>query len=63
MKTKLGIGPGIGIALAMALCGCATTPMSGPVDVMRFHLGEPLERGTLMGAAAPCRSARANRAK
>jgi len=48
MKSKLGIG----IALAMALGGCATTPMSAPVDVMRYHLGEPLERGTLIAEPA-----------
>ncbi|TPG20479.1 DUF4136 domain-containing protein [Sphingomonas koreensis] len=29
---------------ALALSGCATTP---PVEVTRFHLGEPLARGTI----------------
>lgn len=31
----------------LALGGCATAPMSGPVDVLRYHLGEPLARGTV----------------
>lgn len=39
---------GIVIALAaVSLGGCATTTTSGPVEVTRFHLGAPLERGTL----------------
>ncbi|MFA6116213.1 MAG: DUF4136 domain-containing protein [Sphingomonas sp.] len=32
--------------LAGSLAGCATT-VSGPVQVTRFHLGAPLERGTV----------------
>jgi hypothetical protein len=48
MKAKQGIV----IALAAALAGCATAPMSGPVEVMRYHLGEPLERGTLIAEPA-----------
>lgn len=38
------------IALTIAasgLAGCATTTASGPVDVTRYHLGAPLERGTI----------------
>lgn len=38
------------IALAIAasgVTGCATTTASGPVDVTRYHLGAPLERGTI----------------
>lgn len=37
---------GLGLAAA-ALAGCTTTTASGPVDVTRFHLGAPLERGTI----------------
>lgn len=39
-------------ALTMALGGCATT-RSGPVEVTRFHLGAPLERGTLAVEPTP----------
>jgi hypothetical protein len=36
------------IALAAAsLAGCAASTVSGPVEVTRFHLGAPLERGTI----------------
>jgi hypothetical protein len=35
------------MAAALGLAGCATTTTSGPVHVTRFHLGAPLERGTL----------------
>lgn len=48
-----------GLAIAAAtLGGCATTTTSGPVEVTRFHLGAPLESGTvtvepLPGGAAP----------
>ena len=38
---------------ATSLAGCETTAMSGPVQVTRFHLGAPLERGTLAVEAAP----------
>ena len=40
---------GLGLALmaATAVSGCATTMRSGPVEVTRFHLGAPLETGTL----------------
>ena len=52
---------GFGLALATAmfgLAGCATTTASGPVEVTRFHLGAPLETGTvtvepLPGGGAP----------
>lgn len=49
----------LGLALAAAtLAGCTTTTASGPVDVTRFHLGAPLERGSvtvepLPGGAGP----------
>lgn len=48
---------GLAIA-ATTLGGCATTTASGPVEVTRFHLGAPLESGTvtvepLPGGAAP----------
>ena len=36
----------IGLA-ATSLAGCATSTVSGPVEVTRFHLGAPLERGTI----------------
>ena len=47
----------LGLAAA-GLAGCTTTTASGPVDVTRFHLGAPLERGTvtvepLPGGSAP----------
>ncbi|MDH7973786.1 DUF4136 domain-containing protein [Sphingomonas sp. AR_OL41] len=37
---------------AMSLGGCATTPTRTPVEVSRFHLGAPLETGTLSAEAA-----------
>ena len=33
--------------VAMSLSACATTPTRSPVEVSRFHLGAPLETGTL----------------
>jgi hypothetical protein len=36
----------IGLA-ATSLAGCAASTVSGPVEVTRFHLGAPLERGTI----------------
>lgn len=36
---------------AMSLGACATTPARTPVDVSRFHLGAPLETGTLSAEA------------
>ncbi|WP_010215147.1 DUF4136 domain-containing protein [Sphingomonas sp. PAMC 26621] len=41
------IGLGLALVAATALAGCATTTRSGPVEVTRFHLGAPLETGTL----------------
>lgn len=41
------IGFGLALVAASALTGCATTSLSGPVEVTRFHLGAPLETGTL----------------
>lgn len=29
---------------AMALAGCTNTPRPGPIDVTRYHLGQPMER-------------------
>lgn len=44
----------LGVILgAVALAGCTTTTASRPVDVTRFHLGAPLERGTVKVEAAP----------
>ncbi|MEO5868126.1 MAG: DUF4136 domain-containing protein [Sphingomonas sp.] len=59
---KAGIGPGFGqgfgpkfgivaTAAALALAGCATAPMSAPVEVSRFHL-DPVDRGTITSEAA-----------
>lgn len=36
---------------ALTLAGCATAPMSAPVEVSRFHL-DPVDRGTLVAEAA-----------
>lgn len=36
---------------AMSLGACATTPTRSPVEVSRFHLGAPLETGTLSAEA------------
>lgn len=42
------------IALAATgLAGCETTATNAPVQVTRFHLGAPLERGTLTVEPAP----------
>lgn len=41
---------GLIVAVAVsgtALSGCTTTTANGPVDVTRFHLGAPLERGSV----------------
>lgn len=40
------VGIGFAMVCAIVLAGCATTA-SGPVEVTRFHLGAPLETGTL----------------
>lgn len=40
------VGLGLAAAMAASLGGCATTA-SRPVEVTRFHLGAPLETGTL----------------
>lgn len=38
----------LGLAIVgAALAGCTTPMVNGPVDVTRFHLGAPLERGTV----------------
>jgi hypothetical protein len=47
MNGKQGIGIALA-ALAATLGGCATTPMSAPVDVLRYHLDDRGERGTLI---------------
>lgn len=39
MKCMLGTAM---IASALLLSGCATTTRSGPIDVTRFHLGNPI---------------------
>lgn len=33
---------------ALAVSACATTARPGPTDVIRYHLGEPLPRGTVV---------------
>lgn len=53
---KLGLG--LALAATTALGACATMPRVAPVEVSRFHLGAPLETGTLTtepmpGAGAP----------
>jgi hypothetical protein len=47
MNGKYGIGIALA-ALAATLGGCATTPMSAPVAVLRYHLDDQGERGTLI---------------
>jgi predicted small secreted protein len=37
----------IAILAAAALSGCATTNGAGPVDVTRYHLGNPVGRGSV----------------
>lgn len=32
---------------AMALAGCTTTARPGPIDVTRYHLGQPMERTSI----------------
>jgi|UniRef100_UPI0035CC057C hypothetical protein len=49
MKLALGMA----IVAATTLSACATTTTSGPVEVTRFHLGAPLETGTLTVEPAP----------
>lgn len=47
---KVGMGMIVAGAATLGtatLSGCATTTASGPVEVTRFHLGAPLETGTL----------------
>jgi hypothetical protein len=50
------------LALAGAsLTACATGPSLPPTEVLRYHLGEPLDRGTIAvqpltaGVPPPCR--------
>ena len=49
MKIRLGMAA----LLATSLGACATTTTSGPVEVSRFHLGAPLETGTLTTEPLP----------
>ena len=48
---KLGLG--LTLAATAALGACATTMKSAPVEVSRFHLGAPLETGTLTTGPLP----------
>lgn len=42
------IGPFLALGIgAAALAGCATTAPLPPTEVIRYHLGEPLARGTV----------------
>ena len=50
---KLGLALAAAIGLGVGLGGCATTAASGPVEVTRFHLGAPLETGSLVVEPAP----------
>jgi hypothetical protein len=38
---------------AVGLSACATTQRAAPTEVLRFHLGEPVERGTVAVEASP----------
>lgn len=49
MRRSIGLAV---VAAAATLGGCATTQVR-PVEVTRFHLGAPLERGTLSVEPAP----------
>lgn len=35
------------LAASLVLAGCATTPRAAPIDVTRYHLGDPLGRGSI----------------
>lgn len=37
----------LALAGAVALAGCTTTARQGPIDVTRYHLGQPMERTTI----------------
>ena len=52
MKRRMGRTIGLTAALAALLGGCMTTG-AAPVEVTRFHLGAPLERGTLKVEPVP----------
>ena len=47
------IGLGLAAVAAASLAGCATTTSGGPVEVTRFHLGAPLETGSLVVEPLP----------
>ncbi|WP_404366442.1 hypothetical protein AB5I39_10865 [Sphingomonas sp. MMS24-J45] len=49
MKRNLALA----LAATAALGACATTPRVAPVEVSRFHLGAPLETGTLTTEPMP----------
>ena len=58
MKAGMGLAAAVAATgLAAGLSGCATAPAGHPVEVSRFHLGAPLERGSLAIEAAPGGSA------
>ncbi len=37
----------LALVTAMALAGCTTTARQGPIDVTRYHLGQPMERTSI----------------
>jgi hypothetical protein len=37
----------LALAGAVILAGCTTTPRPGPIDVTRYHLGQPMERTSI----------------
>ncbi|MFZ5793992.1 MAG: DUF4136 domain-containing protein [Sphingomonas sp.] len=55
MKRTMGLALAATVLGAGALAGCTTTGKAGPVEVTRFHLGAPLETGTLTVEAMPGR--------
>ena len=38
----------IALLAALGLAACATTARNAPTDVIRYHLGDPLPRGTVV---------------
>lgn len=55
MKRTMGLAFAATIVATGALAGCTTTGKISPVEVTRFHLGAPLETGTLTVEAVPGR--------
>lgn len=48
IRGRLGRGRlGLALALGASLAGCATTAGAPPAEAIRYHLGEPIARGTI----------------